>query len=49
MVSAATLELLADENIAMKEDMELKLGQVLEYKYIIQEYSDKLETEIAKN
>lgn len=35
MIPAATLQLLADENISMKEDMELKLGQIMEYKYII--------------
>ena len=41
--------MLADENISMKEDLELKLGQILEYKYIINEYSDKLEVEIERN
>lgn len=35
MIPAAALQLLADENISMKEDMELKLGQIKEYKYII--------------
>ena len=33
----------------MKEDLELKLNQIMEYKYIIQEYSDKLEAEIERN
>ena len=48
-VPNATLQLLADENISMKEDMEMKLNQIMEYKYIIQEYSDKLEAEIERN
>ena len=48
-VPQSTLQLLADENISMKEDLELKLGQILEYKYIINEYSDKLEVEIERN
>ncbi len=41
--------MLATENNAMKEDIELKLTQIMEYKYIIQEYSDKLEAEIGRN
>lgn len=41
--------MLADENIEMKEDLELKLTQIMDYKYIVQEYSDKLEAEIEKN
>ena len=45
----STLEMLAHENISMKEDLELKCSQIMEYKYIIQEYSDKLENEISKN
>ena len=45
----STLQMLAEENISMKEDLELKLGQILEYKYIINEYSDKLEVEIERN
>ena len=48
-VPESTLKMLADENISMKEDLELKLGQILEYKYIINEYSDKLEVEIERN
>ena len=34
-VPNATLQLLADENVSMKEDMEMKLNQIMEYKYII--------------
>ena len=34
-VPNATLQLLADENVSMKEDMEIKLNQIMEYKYII--------------
>ena len=49
LVPASTLEMLAQENISMKEDLELKLQQITEYKYIIQEYSDKLEAEIERN
>ena len=41
--------MLAMENIEMKQDLETKLAQILEYKYIVQEYSDKLENEIQKN
>ena len=48
-VRGETLQMLADENISMKEDLELKLNQIMEYKYIIQEYSDKLEAEIERN
>ena len=43
------LQMLADENISMKEDLELKLGQIMDYKVMIQEYSDKLQSEIEKN
>ena len=35
MVPFSTLEMLAEENSVMKEDMELKLNQVMEYKYLI--------------
>ena len=35
LVPVSTLELLAGENISMKEDLELKLTQIIEYKYII--------------
>ena len=49
LVPTSTLEMLAAENISMKEDLELKLQQITEYKYIIQEYSDKLEAEIERN
>ena len=49
VVPESILQMLADENISMKEDLELKLNQIMEYKYIIQEYSDKLEAEISRN
>ena len=41
--------MLADENISMKEDLELKCTQIMDYKLMIQEYSDKLDSEIEKN
>lgn len=49
MPPSSTLQMLADENISMKEDIELKCKQIMEYKFMIQECSDKLETEIEKN
>ena len=48
-VPQATLEMLAQENISMKEDLELKCAQILEYKYLVEEYSEKLETQIDQN
>ena len=45
----STLQMLADENISMKEDIELKCKQIMEYKFMIQECSDKLAAEIEKN
>lgn len=33
----------------MKEDLALKCDQILEYKYLVEEMSQKLESELNKN
>ena len=49
VVPNATLELLALENNSMKEDLALKCDQILEYKYLVEEISQKLDSELSKN
>lgn len=40
-----TLECLAEENSSMKEEIESKLGLLMEYKLMVEEYSEKIEVE----
>ena len=46
-VITPTLEILAAENSNMKEDIECKLNLIMEYKSIVQEYSEKIEAELT--
>jgi len=41
--------MLAEENATMKEDLERKLSQVMEYKNLVEEYAEKLDAEVAKS
>ena len=45
----STLDIMIAENFSMKEDIELKLGQIMDYKYMVEAYSEKIEEEMLKS
>ena len=42
----STLEVLAAENSSLKEEIEFRLNELAEYKSIIEDYSEKIETQM---
>lgn len=48
-ISSATLALLAEENAQLKDDIDRKMKQIKEYKFLVEEYNDKLESEVEKS
>ena len=48
-ISAATLALLAEENAQLKDDIDRKMKTIKEYKYLVDEFNDKLQAEVEKS
>jgi predicted RNase H-like nuclease (RuvC/YqgF family) len=48
-ISSATLALLAEENAQLKDDIDRKMKQIKEYKYLMDEFNEKLEAEVMKS
>lgn len=48
-ISSATLALLAEENAQLKDDIDRKMNQIKEYRYLVDEFNDKLQAEVAKS
>lgn len=41
----SSLEMMAAENISMKEDIEMKLSQLMDFKHMVEDYSERIEEE----